>query len=163
MSTHMVYQAIHLLLFPPQRLTLLSNKSITDCTLLCICKSRWRFIFDNVPLDPLVVFQHILSMVGTVQSNALTFFLPKIILYATVIHVTSSFILIIKHYLLINILLLLYHIYTHMPKRIFHSLAISGLIKTEYHARKTACCLISISLRTQLLQQVLRFVELLKV
>lgn len=118
MSTHMVYQAIHLLLFPPQRLTLLSNKSIIDCTLLCIWKSHWRFIFDNIPLDPLVVFQHILSMVGIVQSNALTFFLSKIILYATVIHVTSSFILIIKHYLLIHIFIIISYLHTYAKKDI---------------------------------------------
>ncbi|KAG1558904.1 hypothetical protein G6F49_004084 [Rhizopus delemar] len=75
MSTHLVYRAIHLLRLPPQRLSLLSNESIIGCTLLCIWKAHWRFIFDDIPFDPLLVFQNVLSSVGTFKSNALISFL----------------------------------------------------------------------------------------
>ena len=72
MSTHTVYQAIHLLHFPQQRLSLISNESIIGCTILGIWKAHWRFIFDNTPLDPLLVFQQILSMVGPFRSDVMT-------------------------------------------------------------------------------------------
>ncbi|KAG0891768.1 hypothetical protein G6F34_011418 [Rhizopus arrhizus] len=72
MTTHEVYRTIHLLCFPPQRLSLISNESIIACTILGIWKAHWRFIFDDVPFDPLVVFQNILSLVGPFRSDSLS-------------------------------------------------------------------------------------------
>ncbi|EIE86029.1 hypothetical protein RO3G_10740 [Rhizopus delemar RA 99-880] len=57
MSTHLVYRAIDLLHLPLQCLSLLSNESMIGCTLLCIWKAHWRFIFDGIPFDPLLVFK----------------------------------------------------------------------------------------------------------
>ncbi|KAG1584451.1 hypothetical protein G6F48_007876 [Rhizopus delemar] len=72
MITHEVYKAIHLLIFPHQRLSLILNESIIACTILGIWKAHWRFIFDEVPFDPIRVFQNILSLVGPFRSNALS-------------------------------------------------------------------------------------------